>query len=51
MDTDRSDHISRDEFLKGMEMTGLHYSEAQVQRLFDAFDEDGQGDITWPVAL
>eukprot|EP00941_MAST-03F_sp_MAST-3F-sp1_P002277 g2277.t1 len=48
MDADRSNAISLLEFQKGLQLVGLHFDTlAEVRKIFRAFDEDSNGQVTW----
>ena len=46
-DTDGDGEVNKDEFRKAMPLLGLHVPRADVDALFDSFDADGGGTISF----
>lgn len=47
MDDDGSKSLSKEEFSKGIRETGLTLSDEDTEKLFSAFDKDGEGTINY----
>lgn len=47
MDDDGSHSLNLEEFSKGIRETGLKLSEEDTEKLFNAFDKDGEGTVNY----
>lgn len=47
MDDDGSKSLSKEEFSKGIRETGLNLNDEDTDKLFSAFDKDGEGTINY----
>lgn len=47
LDKDRSWTLSKDEMRRGVTQFGLDFSEADIDKLFAAFEKDGQAGINY----